>query len=175
MILSDNNSAISDDTEDKNGTKITRKDSFAERVNKLDLVEMPPEDVKEKEIYRKNSFMKDVSLQDQTYNLGTAMAQSRTDRGVVQQDMAMFLGLNSQTYGRYERNEIRPTLQNFIHFCEILGVTPNEIFVHASPQLFGSDEDIALKRVALASRINSMDEETLDLFMNLLSAGKFSS
>ena len=49
----------------------------------------------------------------------------RIQKGLLQQDMANFLGIRQGTYNKYENNKLKITNDIIIKLCLILECTPN--------------------------------------------------
>lgn len=60
--------------------------------------------------------------------LGNNIQQARLVRRLTQEQMAAKLGLTQNHYGRFERGEIKPSLNRLYQICEILSVPIEEMF-----------------------------------------------
>ena len=59
--------------------------------------------------------------------VGKKFKERREDLNLTQEFMAKELDIAQNHYGRIERGENSCTMDNFIHICNLLHATPNEI------------------------------------------------
>ena len=59
----------------------------------------------------------------------TRLRQLRIEKGIMHaRKFAKALGIEENRYTRYERAKVEPTLTLILRMCEILEVTPNDLF-----------------------------------------------
>ncbi len=60
--------------------------------------------------------------------LGVNIQKARLRRGLTQETVATSMGLTQNYYGRYERGEVRPSLNRLYEICVILSTPIEEMF-----------------------------------------------
>lgn len=60
--------------------------------------------------------------------LGNKMKQARLQSNISQQDMAKKLGLGKSTYCNYENSYSEPQMETIEKFCDVLRITPTDLF-----------------------------------------------
>ncbi|SEM96024.1 Transcriptional regulator, contains XRE-family HTH domain [Stigmatella aurantiaca] len=58
--------------------------------------------------------------------LGTAARNARVRAGLTQEDVAERIGMASEVYGRMERGQMLPRVENLRRLCLVLKVAPHE-------------------------------------------------
>ncbi len=59
--------------------------------------------------------------------LGTAARNARVRAGLTQEDVAERIGMASEVYGRMERGQMLPRVENLRRLCVVLNVAPHEL------------------------------------------------
>ena len=59
--------------------------------------------------------------------LGTVARTARTRAGLTQEDVAERIGMASEVYGRMERGQMLPRVENLRRLCVVLKVGPHEL------------------------------------------------
>jgi transcriptional regulator with XRE-family HTH domain len=59
--------------------------------------------------------------------LGSAVRQARMRAGLTQEDVAERIGMASEVYGRMERGQMLPRVENLRRLCLVLNVPPHEL------------------------------------------------
>ncbi len=59
--------------------------------------------------------------------LGTAVRTARVRAGLTQEDVAERIGMASEVYGRMERGQMLPRVENLRRLCLVLNVPPHEL------------------------------------------------
>ena len=65
----------------------------------------------------------------------TRLKELRLKKGVLQSDVAAYIGVNNSTYAYYERGTHNPTPETLCKLADFFGVTVDEL-LGRSPQLF---------------------------------------
>lgn len=61
--------------------------------------------------------------------LGNNIQRARLRRGLTQEQVAARMNVTFTYYGRYERGEVKPSLDRLAEICEILSVPIEDMFV----------------------------------------------
>lgn len=59
--------------------------------------------------------------------LGTAARNARVRAGLTQEDVAERIGMASEVYGRMERGQMLPRVENLRRLCLVLNIPPDEL------------------------------------------------
>ncbi|HYI02550.1 helix-turn-helix transcriptional regulator [Hyalangium sp.] len=59
--------------------------------------------------------------------LGVAVRNARVRAGLTQEDVAERIGMASEVYGRMERGQMLPRVENLRRLCLVLNVPPHEL------------------------------------------------
>ncbi|WP_224240577.1 helix-turn-helix domain-containing protein [Hyalangium gracile] len=59
--------------------------------------------------------------------LGAAVRNARVRAGLTQEDVAERIGMASEVYGRMERGQMLPRVENLRRLCLVLNVPPDEL------------------------------------------------
>lgn len=59
--------------------------------------------------------------------LGAAVRNARVHAGLTQEDVAERIGMASEVYGRMERGQMLPRVENLRRLCLVLNVPPHEL------------------------------------------------
>ena len=59
--------------------------------------------------------------------LGAAVRAARVHSGLTQEDVAERIGMASEVYGRMERGQMLPRVENLRRLCLVLNVSPHEL------------------------------------------------
>jgi transcriptional regulator with XRE-family HTH domain len=59
--------------------------------------------------------------------LGAAVRNARVRAGLTQEDVAERIGMASEVYGRMERGQMLPRVENLRRLCLVLNVPPHEL------------------------------------------------
>ena len=92
------------------------------------------------------------SVMELKKKLGKRIKEIRLSRNIPQEYVAEVLGINPSNYSRIETGYSYPRSENLEKICEVLEVSPKELFD------FEHLEDIESIRSELVSIINSNDE-----------------
>ncbi|MFL5347503.1 MAG: helix-turn-helix domain-containing protein [Hyalangium sp.] len=65
--------------------------------------------------------------------LGAAVRTARVHAGLTQEDVAERIGMASEVYGRMERGQMLPRVENLRRLCLVLNVPPHELLGLESP------------------------------------------
>ena len=61
------------------------------------------------------------------FEIGKRMKQARTNAGINQRDMSVKLALTNSSYSNYENGYSEPPVETILKFCDILGITLNDL------------------------------------------------
>jgi transcriptional regulator with XRE-family HTH domain len=70
--------------------------------------------------------------------LGVAVRNARMRAGLTQEDVAERIGMASEVYGRMERGQMLPRVENLRRLCLVLNVPPHELLGLEAPAFKGS-------------------------------------
>lgn len=85
------------------------------------------------------------------------LKELRIKKGVLQSDVAEYIGVNNSTYAYYERGTHNPTPETLCKLADFFGVTVDEL-LGRTPQLF---DDARIERpevLELFNRLNIVDQ-----------------
>jgi transcriptional regulator with XRE-family HTH domain len=76
--------------------------------------------------------------------LGIAVRNARVRAGLTQEDVAERIGMASEVYGRMERGQMLPRVENLRRLCLVLNVPPHELLGLEASDFQGpfSSEDV---------------------------------
>lgn len=60
--------------------------------------------------------------------IGENLKQARRDKGLSQREVAERFGMTQQQYSRFENGIFELNYKQILDFCELYGITPNELF-----------------------------------------------
>lgn len=89
------------------------------------------------------------------YSIGKRMKQARTNAGINQRDMSVKLALTNSSYSNYENGYSEPPVETILKFCDILGITLNDLL---------EVKVVAPKTASIKTEYKMWLEDTLKLF-----------
>ncbi|GAB3433057.1 helix-turn-helix domain-containing protein [Niabella aquatica] len=93
--------------------------------------------------------------------LGESLTQVRKRKNLSQADVGKKIGINGDAYGRYERNEVKPTIEMAVKIAQALEVSVDYLVGKTTLQL----DKQALKRL---EDISKLPEENKNFVLNLI-------
>ena len=85
------------------------------------------------------------------------LKELRIKKGVLQSDVAAYIGVNNSTYAYYERGTHNPTPETLCKLADFFGVTVDEL-LGRSPQLFDDARVPKTEVQDLFDRLNVVDQ-----------------
>lgn len=83
------------------------------------------------------------------------LSEFRKDKGFSQDELGTKIGKKRGAIGSYERGIAEPSIENIMHICEVLEVTPNDLLLDESKVTAVSESGAPYGRViANATRVN---------------------
>ncbi|SEI18401.1 Helix-turn-helix [Rhizobium tibeticum] len=141
---------------------------FDKYVEDKRLVETTDPEI-DKAIYRGPGF-EGPELGELDRRISEALRQARDATGLTRAEVAPFLGLHEQVYGRYERNETKMHVTRLIHLSEVLDFSPIDFIMAAAPYRFGKTPSEADKRRKLIKVIESLPADAVESLLALVEA-----
>ena len=83
------------------------------------------------------------------FEIGKRMKQARTNAGINQRDMSSRLSLTNSSYSNYENGYSEPPVETILKFCDILGITINDLLqikIVSNKSLSVSELDVFVNR-----------------------------
>lgn len=96
-------------------------------------------------------------------NFGTNVAKARKQKGISQEQLAKAVGLIAVTIGRYERNEIKPSIDTAKKIADTLDVSLDYL-------TGGSDVALEKKMIDRIADIQKLTEKQRTVVITLLDA-----
>ena len=87
----------------------------------------------------------------------TKLKELRLKKGVLQSEVAAYIGVNNSTYAYYERGTHNPTPETLCKLADFFGVTIDEL-LGRSPQLFDDARVPKTEVQDLFDRLNVVDQ-----------------
>ena len=138
---------------------------FDKYVEDKGLVETADPEI-DKPIYRCPGFEGSPQLGE----LDRRISDARDNTGLTRAEVAPFLGLHEQVYGRYERNETKMHVTRLIHLSEVLDFSPIDFIMKAAPYRFGKTPAEADKRRKLINVVESLPPDAVESLLALVEA-----
>lgn len=85
------------------------------------------------------------------------LKELRIKKGVLQSDVAAYIGVNNSTYAYYERGTHNPTPETLCKLADFFGVTVDEL-LGRTPQLFDDARVPKTEVQDLFDRLNVVDQ-----------------
>lgn len=90
------------------------------------------------------------------YVIGNKLLSARKRLGLTQAEVAEAAGISDRTYADIERGTVNMRIQTMLKICEVLQITPDNIFTEDELSEFANEEEILSKLNAC----NSKDKTT---------------
>lgn len=74
--------------------------------------------------------------------IGNKLLAARKRSGMTQAEVAEHAGLSDRTYADIERGSVNMRTETILRICQVLHITPNEIFTEDDPNLSAQAEDL---------------------------------
>ena len=142
---------------------------FDKYVEDKGLVETADPEI-DKPIYRCPGFEGSPKLGELDRRISEALRDARDNTGLTRAEVAPFLGLHEQVYGRYERNETKMHVTRLIHLSEVLDFSPIDFIMKAAPYRFGKTPAEADKRRKLINVVESLPPDAVESLLALVEA-----
>ncbi|MGX5851065.1 helix-turn-helix domain-containing protein [Mesorhizobium sp. PL10] len=122
----------------------------------------------DKPIFRRPGFAGIDELGEMDERISAFLLKARRDVGITREELAHFLGLSTQVFGRYEKAISKLHVTRLVHLSEILGFHPMELVYEAAPHLFGKTAEQAADQIKLAKQIWSLPPSTVSTLVRLV-------
>ena len=96
------------------------------------------------------------------HTIGNKLLSIRKRLGMTQAEVAEAAGLSDRTYADIERGTVNMRTETFLRICNVLHITPDEIFV-------AEDVSIAARQTDLMNRLNACNAKDRETALQLLS------
>jgi|APThiThiocy_cv2_1041547.scaffolds.fasta_scaffold01973_15 transcriptional regulator with XRE-family HTH domain len=134
---------------------------------KAGLVETTDPEI-DKPIFRRPGFSGIDQLGEMDERISAFLLKARRDVGLTREEVARFLGLSTQVFGRYEKAISKLHVTRLVHLSEILGFHPMELVYAAAPHLFGETPEEAADQIKLAKLIWTLPPSTVSTLVRLV-------
>ena len=94
--------------------------------------------------------------------IGNKLLSIRKRLGMTQSEVAEASGLSDRTYADIERGSVNMRIETILKICNVLHITPDEIFTENNPAL-------TIKQNELIERLNRCKSEEKETALELLS------
>ncbi|MBB6469191.1 transcriptional regulator with XRE-family HTH domain [Aminobacter lissarensis] len=139
----------------------------AEFEENAGLVETTDPEI-DKPIFRRPGFAGIKEFGEMDRKISAFLRKERDDTGLTREEVARFLGLSTQVFGRYEKAISKLHVTRLVHLSEVLGFHPMELVYAAAPHLFGKTQEEAADQIALAKRIWTLPHSTVSTLVKLV-------
>lgn len=95
---------------------------------------------------------------------GERLTQVRKRKGLSQAEVGKKIGINGDAYGRYERNEVRPTIEMAVKIAQALEVSLDYLTGNLEIEL----DKVTLDRVQEVTRLSEKDKEHIFVTLDAL-------
>lgn len=95
--------------------------------------------------------------------IGNRMLMIRKRLGLTQSELAEIAGVSDRTYADIERGTVNMRVETALRICEVLHVTPNEIFTE-------EETPLDIKQEELLEKLNSCTPQQKETALKILSA-----
>ncbi|MEO5756546.1 MAG: helix-turn-helix transcriptional regulator, partial [Mesorhizobium sp.] len=103
----------------------------------------------DKPVFRRPGFNGIDKLGEMDERISAFLRKARDDTGLTREEVARYLGLSTQVFGRYEKAISKLHVTRLVHLSEILGFHPMELVYAAAPHLFGKTPEEAADQIKL--------------------------
>lgn len=134
---------------------------------KIGLVETTDPEI-DKPIFRRPGFDGIDELGEMDERISVFLRKARDDTGLTREEVARYLGLSTQVFGRYEKAISKLHVTRLVHLSEVLGFHPMELVYAAAPHLFGQTADEAADQIKLAKLIWTLPHSTVSTLVKLV-------
>lgn len=86
---------------------------------------------------------------------GERLTLVRKRKGLSQAEVGKSIGINGDAYGRYERNEVRPTIEMATKISEALGISLDYLVGKTDLEL----DDAMIARIQEVSKLSEKEKE----------------
>lgn len=142
---------------------------FDQYIEDKSLVQTTDPEI-DKAIYRCPGFEGAPELNELDRRISEALREARDKTGLSRAEVAPFLGLHEQVYGRYERNEAKMHVVRLIHLSEVLDFSPIDVIMAVAPYRFGKTRAEADKRRKLIKVVESLPADAVESLLGLVDA-----
>lgn len=112
-----------------------------------------------------------IDIEQNVQNHGmTRLKELRLKKGVLQSEVAAYIGVNNSTYAYYERGTHNPTPETLCKLADFFGVTVDEL-LGRSPQLFDDARVPKTEVQDLFDRLNVVDQGRVLGYMHSILEG----
>ncbi len=111
-----------------------------------------------------------LQLDELDRRISEALKRSSRGHRPTMAEVAPFLGLHNQVYGRYERNETPMQVSRLIHLSEVLDFSPIDLIMAAAPYRLGKTQSEADKRRKLIKVVESLPLDAVESLLVLIEA-----
>lgn len=94
------------------------------------------------------------------YAVGNKLLSVRRRLGMTQSEVAEAAGLSDRTYADIERGTVNMRIETLLRICNVLHITPDDIFTEASPSSIQQEE--------LINRLNACNQKDKETALRLL-------
>ena len=95
---------------------------------------------------------------------GERLTLVRKRKGLSQADVGKLININGDAYGRYERNEVRPTIEMAVKIASALQISLDYLTGTTEMEL----DNEMLKRIQEASKLSQKDREHIFVTIDAL-------
>ena len=88
-------------------------------------------------------------------NFGERLSSVRKRKGLSQADIGKAIGINGDAYGRYERNEVKPTIEMATKISNALSISLDYLVGKTDLEL----DDQVLRKFQDISKMNDQDKD----------------
>lgn len=102
------------------------------------------------------------------YIIGNKLLSARKRLGLTQAEVAEAAGISDRTYADIERGTVNMRIQTMLKICEVLQITPDNIFTEDELSEFANEEEILSKLNACNSKAKKTALQILSAYLKSL-------
>lgn len=95
---------------------------------------------------------------------GERLSIVRKRKGLSQAEVGKTIGINGDAYGRYERNEVRPTIEMATKISEALGISLDYLVGKTDLEL----DNTMISRIQEVTKLSDKDKEHIFITLDAL-------
>lgn len=133
----------------------------------MGLVETTDPEI-DKPIFRRPGFAGTSKLGEMDERISAFVLKARHEKQLTREEVARYLGLSTQVFGRYEKAISKLHVTRLVHLSEVLEFHPMELVYAAAPHLFGKTAEEADDQIALAKLIWTLPPSTVSTLIKLV-------
>ena len=100
--------------------------------------------------------------------IGNKLYHIRKSEGVTQAEVAEAAGLSDRTYADIERGTVNMRVETILKICQVLHITPNDLFTENNHSFLPTEENIIQKLQVCNDKERTTALNLLSVYLNSL-------